>query len=159
MIAIAPGERIPRHRIIGKLLQLGEYDLVNQEIRAAEETVGLDPPISRYKVRSAIRRAETTEGILEEDRRAMLMEAERLALQSMSRFQNDKYAYMSYAEVATSLANLAGDYSLVDQGIDRLGSAYERLLDPQLAEALDDLTQMRSRVALHSKVLAEAEDS
>jgi hypothetical protein len=79
MIALAPGERIPRHRLISTLLHLQELESTELEIRAAENACGLDSPLNRFKVNLAIRRAELTEGIMLEDRRAMLLEAERLA--------------------------------------------------------------------------------
>jgi hypothetical protein len=47
LIRLAPGERIPRHRLISKLLFLGEFEAAAQALRAAEEIVGVDAPISR----------------------------------------------------------------------------------------------------------------
>src|SRR5262249_33674406 len=80
LIAMAPGERIPRHRLIGELLRLDDLNGAEFAIKAAEKEVGLDSPISRYNVRLALRRAFVTVGIMDEDRRALMYQASALAL-------------------------------------------------------------------------------
>lgn len=139
LVLVAPGERIPRHRLIGLLLRRGDPEGTDIEIRVAEENVGIDPPISRYKVRSTILRATITEGILDEDRRAMLMEAERLAIAGIKRFPGDKYAYMAYVEVGESIAERFGEKSVLEEAYISARSAYEGLLDPDFGAYLNDV--------------------
>lgn len=139
IIAIAPGERVPRHRLVAHYLYDDQLDLAEQALRAAETDVSLDPPLSRYKVRLAIRRARTLPGVLEEDRYAMLLEAEQLALEGIRRFRNDKYAYFAYAEVAIAMYEVTERPDLIDNAKAHLRSALDRLLDPQLGERLDEL--------------------
>ncbi len=147
LIKLVPGERIPRHRLIGKLLYLGQLESAGQAIRAAEDSVGLDSPINRYKVRLALRRAETTEGIMEEDRRAMLNEARRLALDGLRRLPLDKYAYMAYGEAGLAIAQRMGDTSTLDDAIARTTAAVDKILDPHLSDSLRSLERERRRFA------------
>jgi hypothetical protein len=145
LIRLAPGERIPRHRLISKLLFLGELDAAAQALRAAEDIVGVDAPLSRYKVRLALRRAETTTGILEEDRRAMLREAQRLALDAVSKYAQDKFAYATYAEVGLAIAERTDQTDALDDALGRMRQAVDRLLDPGLAQQLRSLERTRRR--------------
>ncbi len=47
MIALAPSERVPRHRLVSVLLRTGQVDTASQAIRDAEENIGRDPVLSR----------------------------------------------------------------------------------------------------------------
>jgi hypothetical protein len=145
LISLAPGERIPRHRLIAKLLFLGQLEAASQAIRAAEDTVGVDAPISRYKVRLAVRRAETTIGILEEDRRGMLREAQRLALDSIGKHAQDKFAYTTYADVGLAIAERTGKTDALDDALERMRKAVDRILDPELADHLRSYERTRRR--------------
>jgi hypothetical protein len=44
LIAVAPGERIPRHRLISELLRIDDTNGAESAIRAAEQDVGMDSP-------------------------------------------------------------------------------------------------------------------
>jgi hypothetical protein len=134
LVELAPGERIPRHRLIGKLLELGELDRAAHQIRRAEDAVGLDRPIHRYKVRLGIERARLTPGILDEDRLAILRSAEQLALNGVDRFSDDKFVYAAYADVGVAIARLTGNTTTLDEAITRIGIASDELLDPVLDE-------------------------
>lgn len=136
LIAVAPGERVPWHRLISELLRAGLLDQAEQEIRDAIEAVGIDSPINRFQVRLAVRRAETTPGILEEDRRAMLLRAQDLALEGIRKWPHDKWAYRGYVDVGLSMAEVGGSTELLDDGIDRMRAAASRILDPDLVEWL-----------------------
>lgn len=149
LIAIAPAERIPCHRLIATLLRNSRLDLADQAIRAAEIAVGLDSPINRYKVRHALMRAEYTEGILREDRIAMLRHAEALALHGIKSFSEDKYSYIAYGEVGEAVADISGDTTVLEAAIRRIRTAADRLLDDLLLERLrqfeDKLRTVRQR--------------
>lgn len=145
MMSVAPGERIPRHRLISKLLHLGDLEAAEQEIRSAENACGYDSPLNRFKVRLAIRRAEITAGVLPEDRKAMLLEAERLARSGIRRNRADKYAYISLGEVAAAMAELTEDVTMLDLVLEDLQEATSTLLDPQLSERYQELVELRRR--------------
>lgn len=147
MIDTAPGERIPRHRLVRELLAMNDWESADQAIRRAEEAVGIDRPLQRFKVLLEIRRAELTKGILDEDRVAMLRVAERLANQGLERYPDDKFAYSTYADVGVALAERTGDLGVLDDALRQMQAAGETLLDPQLTE---DLTRFeRRREQLH----------
>ncbi len=145
LIKLAPGERVPRHRLISKLLFLGQLEAAAQAIRAAEEAVGFDSPINRFKIRLLLRRAETTEGILEEDRRAMLLEAQRLAITGITRLPQEKYAYIAYSEVGLAFADRTGQTEILDDAIRRMRDAADRILDPELTDAFRSVERTRRR--------------
>ena len=145
VVRLAPGERIPRHRLISALLRTQDLEATEQEIREAEMACGMDGPLSRFKVRLAIRRAQLTEGVMLEDRRAMLLEAERLAVRGIDRSRDDKWAYFSLSEVGEVMAQLTGDVSVLDRAIDLIASASRRILDPDMTDKHRELVQQRSR--------------
>lgn len=145
LIALAPGERIPRHRIIAKYLRMGDLEAARQEIRVAEEEVNLDPPIGRYKVRVALQRAETARGVREEDRIVMFGDARSMALQNIRQFPADKYAYIVYGEVAKEFTTRYRDTKMLKDAIVRMRRATARIPDPQLGAELDELIRMRAR--------------
>jgi hypothetical protein len=147
IIAVAPGERGPRHRLIRKLLQMRNAEAAAQAIRHAEEEIGADRPLARYKVRVAILRAETTPGILLEDRVAILRNAESIALDTIQRFATDKFAYMAYAELGVAIAETAGDFATLDDAIAEMASACDRILDPEMARDLERYERRRRQIA------------
>jgi hypothetical protein len=147
MVSVAPGERVPRHRLIAKYLYSGQLELAEQEIRDAERNVGLDPPISRYKVLLALRRATTLPGVLEEDRFAMLLEAEKLALDAIKNFRDDKYAYIAYGDVGLTVARRFRTLEVLDAAVTRMKAASEHILDPDLSERIRDLEEQRGQLA------------
>jgi hypothetical protein len=143
LIALAPGERIPYHRLIGALLRNERTDPAAQAIRAAEAAVGQDAVISRYKVLQAIQRAELTKGILKEDRLAMLRNAETLAFRGIQRFSEDKYAYTVYAQVGVAIAELSGITKVLEDAIEQMRSANDELVDVLLSERLFEFEAKR----------------
>jgi hypothetical protein len=134
MVETAPAERVPRHRVIRKLLEMGRLEAAAQAIRDAEEAVHVDRPIHRYKVRLAIRRAEATPRILPEDRMAILRNAEALALDGIERFGDDRLTYQVYADVGLAVARQSNDFSVLEAALRLMTAAYDRILDPAMGE-------------------------
>jgi hypothetical protein len=154
LIRAAPSERIPRHRVIRKHLEAGNVEATAQAIRQAEEVVGLDRPINRFKVRLAVYRAEFTKGILPEDRVAMLRHAESTALHGIERFSDDRLTYGAYADVGVALARLTGDLSMLDEALRAMTDVAERMLDPAFGEDLLRFEKLRQRLHADSKKAA-----
>lgn len=151
MVAKAPAERVPRHRVIRKLLELDRLDAAAQEIRLAEEAIGrADRPIERYKVRLLLLRARNTPGIGPEDRLAILRQAEGKAIEVVNRYQSDFHSYNSYAQVGIAMAELVGDLTVLDEAIERMAGAYEEILDPEMGDALGRLERTRRDIALRA---------
>jgi hypothetical protein len=146
LIAVAPGERIPRHRLIAELLRLDDLEGVDYAIRAAEKDVGTDSPISRYEVRLALRRAFVTVGIMDEDRRALMYQASTLALKNIERARDDKYSYFAYADVGLAIVETFGEAEILDDAIGKMRVASEFILDPHFLTELARLEQERQRI-------------
>ena len=142
MVEIAPRERIPRHRVIRKLLDMGRLDAAALAIRDAEDVAGTDRPIHRYKVRLAILRAETTQGILPQDRLAILRGAESTALRGLDRFADDRYSFAAYADVGVAIARQSGDTSVLEAALRLMTSAYDRILDPEMSRDIDQFERI-----------------
>ena len=147
MVAIAPSERIPRHRVIRKLLDMERLEAAVSAIRDAEEAVGLDRPINRFKVRLAILRAQKTQGILPQDRLAMLRSAEGVALKGIDRFGEDRRSYSAYADVGLVVARLSGDLSVLNAALKLMNAAYENILDPVMGEDIERFERLRADMA------------
>ncbi len=143
LIDLAPGERIPRHRLIRTRLRQQETELAAQAIRDAEANVTDDPLLSRYKVGVALQRSALTAGILDEDRKAMLLEARTLALRGISEFPDDKHAFRVYGDVGEALAERFGFIETLDDAIAKLSEATERILDPDVGRWLAKLERVR----------------
>jgi hypothetical protein len=136
VIARAPSERVPRHRLLAHLLDQRAFDTAEQELQLARDEVGWDPPLARYEVRIAVQRATDTVGILDEDRRAILLDAERRARRALDTFPEDKYAYKSFLDVGVEYARLTNDPHVLEAAYLRMRDAYDALLDPEMAKTL-----------------------
>jgi hypothetical protein len=147
LIELAPAERIPWHRLIRELIEAGDLEAAADAIRDAETNAGLDPPIAGYKVRLEMERATLTEGILPEDRTAILRQAFALARGNLHRFPNDMNAVITFGRVAVRLVESGDPLDLVDDAISSATEAEERLLDPRLTEEIARLQRARARLA------------
>jgi hypothetical protein len=147
MVEVAPGERVPRHRIIRKLLDLRDIEGASQAIRMAEEAVRLDPPLNRYKVRLAMVRADVTPGILPANRLAILRNAEPVARSGIKRFPDDRLAFSVYADLGVAVAERSGDLRILDEALREMAAAYERILDPAMETDLERYERQRRRLA------------
>lgn len=153
---IVPGERIPRHRLITVLLRAGQLDRAGQAVRQAEEDLGEDPILLRYRVKLAMSRAENSPGLLPEDRGAMLREAQSIAVRSIDRYGKDKFPYITYAEVAAVIADKLGDSNVLVDAVDRMREASERLLDPHLVDQLANYESLLRRVQQLSTIVGSS---
>ena len=143
MISILPGERTPRRRLIRKLLDLNQLDGADQEIQRARLDIGNDSIIDRYRVLLSLQRAESTTGILNEDRIAMLNQAKLLALACINDSPNDRHNYRVLAEVAVALSRRIQDLGPLDEAIDYMLEAEQVILDPELARDRRHFEQTR----------------
>lgn len=132
MMSSVPGERVPRHRLIRNLIDMGEFEKAETEIRIFDKDFGRDGPVARYKVALLTARARTTPGLLEEDRRVILEQAIALAEESIRRFPNNRSLLGAYCEVGIEVYRRSGDYSTFDRAIGELKEAEERLGDPEI---------------------------
>ncbi|ABF64057.1 hypothetical protein TM1040_1324 [Ruegeria sp. TM1040] len=138
MISMAPGERVPRHRLIRNLIDQGEFEKAETEIRVFNFDFGSDGPVHRYKIKLMVARAARAPGLLDEDRIVILEQAQELASTGIARFPNNKSILSAYAELGLEYLRRTGSYSFFDASMDELKAAEGRLGDP-------DITAMISR--------------
>ena len=136
IISIAPGERVPRHRLIRNLLDESEFEVAETEIRVFERDLGRDGPVARYRVTLLISRALDTKGLSDSDRRVILDQARAEALAALERYPNNRSIYAVYADVGLHLARLSGDLSTIEDAIERLTKAEVRIADPEITRML-----------------------
>jgi GTPase SAR1 family protein len=146
LIEVAPGERIPWHRLIRELLNEGTSEEIEYVIRNAETAVGNDAPIARYKVRLLVNRAKTTQGISRQDRVALLRKAYELASRNIGYFSWDKYSFRELCEVAVLLVQRGESPYILDEAIAKMRVAADRILDPDMAKELHRFEVERSKL-------------
>ncbi|MFM0377873.1 SIR2 family protein [Paraburkholderia strydomiana] len=136
MMSVAPGERVPRHRLIRNLIDMGEFEKADTELRIFDKDFGRDGPVSRYQISLLTSRATRSPGILREDRIAILHQARELAITSIARFPNHKSVLSAYCEVGIELCKLTGEYAVFDAAIAELKAAEERVGDPEISKII-----------------------
>ena len=136
MISIAPGERVPRHRLIRNLIDMGDFEKAEGEIRIFDKDFGRDAPVTRYRLKILIGRALGTPGILKEDRVAILGQARDAALTAISRMPDHKLILGVYCEIGIELYRLVGDYAVYDDALKRLKVAESVVGDPEISKTI-----------------------
>lgn len=136
LISVAPGEPIPRHRLIRNLIDLELFDLAETEIRVFRSDLGLDGPVARYEINLLLARAVFTPGILDEDRIVILRQAEAKAASLSARFENNKNIISSYCDVGLEIFRRTGDEAPFASALKALKSAESRTGDDEIAKAV-----------------------
>ncbi|MGW0163108.1 SIR2 family protein [Mycobacterium sp. NPDC003323] len=130
LIAKVPGERTPRRRLIRMFLDDGLLDEADRSIRSAQDDLGVDSIIERYRATLTLRRATSSDGLMDEDRLAMLLEAERIARSCTNRWPHDRYHFRVLADVGIALADRFGRLDVLDDTIALLQAAEVDNPDP-----------------------------
>jgi len=136
LIAIAPGERIPWHRLIRELLRDGQLEMAESVIRDAERAVSGDAPLDRFKVRLLVVRSQKTVGLAEGDRVALLRKAYELAMINISHHRWDKFSYYTLCDVALQLAQKGESTYMLQEALSHAQAAANRILDPEMPARL-----------------------
>jgi hypothetical protein len=146
---VVPDERVPRHRLVREYIDNGSLDQADASLREAIEEVGYDPPLGRYRVLLLVARAENTEGVLVEDRRALLTQAWKLATEAAAKPRADMYTHFVLWDVAKAFGEVVGDASFLEQAIASVQLGYDRLQDPEMVARLrrmqSDVPHVRRR--------------
>lgn len=148
MISLAPRQRVPRHRLIRNLIDLGDFDNAGTEIRIFENELKLDGPVQRYKAVLMLERAKQASGILDEDRASMIKEAAALAESGVERFQDDKNLYRTYLEIGVTYLKYKPDRTIFDRAKELTHKAYDRILDPEIGRILRHFERVEQRFAV-----------
>lgn len=136
MISIAPGERVPRHRLIRNLIEMGDFEKADSEIRIFDKDFGRDPPVIRYRIKLLIGRALETQGILPEDRVAILCQARDAALHAIARMPDHKLILAIYCDVGIQIYRINGDFATYDDAMTHLKSAEADVGDPEISKII-----------------------
>lgn len=139
MMSIAPGERVPRHRLIKNLLDEGDFAKVETEIRIFQKDFKRDGPITRYKINLIVARATRSSGLMLEDRLTILEDARSVAAAATDSFKNHKGIMRAYCEVGIELYRLSGSLVCFDEAMTKLKMAEARLGDPDISRMIRSL--------------------
>lgn len=152
MMSIAPAERVPRHRLIRNLIDQGEFEKAESEIRIFEKDFRRDGPIMRYRILLMIARALHTKGLMLDDRIVILEKARELAVQAVEQFAQNKTVLGAYCELGVETYKLSGKIDVYDAAMDKLKKAELRLADP-------DITKMVVRFQRRLTAQAQSESA
>lgn len=133
LIETAPGERVPRHRLIKNLLNEEEIEAAERQIELAEREIGGDAPMHRYKIQACLIRSRRFEKLRPEDRYATLLRARELAVKGCERYPDDKYNFITLCDVGFEVYRARKDASVLSDALIRLRQAETRILDPQIS--------------------------
>lgn len=147
MMSRAPGERVPRHRLIRNLISMGQFEKAETEIRIFNKDFGSDGPVYRYKVNLMVARATKSPGIMKQDRVTILEEAYQLATVGVERYAFNKNMLSAFAELGIDYYRMTGSYSYFDQAMKKLKTAEEGLGDPEISKLV---IRYERRIAGHS---------
>lgn len=158
IVSLLPGQRVPRHRLIRNLTDMGHYDQAQTEIRIFENDFKVDPPVTRLKIELMIARATDSRGILVEDRLAILQKAKELAIAGTARHPNSSGVFAAYCKVGINILRYGGDRSVFDDAMSSLYKAAERLADPEMNSLIRHFERLESNIVAEIGVdQAEAE--
>lgn len=148
MISVAPGEKVPRHRLIRNLIELGQFDAADTEIKTFRADFRIDAPTTRYLINLATARATRTKGIMEEDRIVLLSKAEQMAAAAARKYKNVRGVLGAYCEVGIEIAKLTGRPETFETAIGLLRSAEEQVGDPEIGKLAKRLERRMSTIQI-----------
>jgi hypothetical protein len=158
MISVAPGEKVPRHRLIRNLIELGHFDSAETEIKTFKVDFKIDAPTTRYLINLATARAVRAKGLMKEDRIVLLQKAEQAALVAARKYRNVKGVLGAYCEVGIETAKLTGRSDVFETAIAMLRTAEESVGDPEMGKLASRFERRMSTVQLEPSEL-ELEDT
>jgi hypothetical protein len=132
MISVAPGERVPRHRLIRNLIDIGEFDQALTEIRIFDKDFGNDGPVARYRINLMVARATRTPKIMPEDRLTILEQAREMAVTAIHRYNFVPRVFGAYCDVGIAIYQQSGRSEVFDDAIRELKEAETRIGDPEV---------------------------
>ncbi|WP_028579400.1 SIR2 family protein [Desulfogranum japonicum] len=136
MISKAPGERIPRHRLIRYLIDINELEKADTEIKIFENDFKADGPVKIYKIILMLERSRNTPGIMKEDRISILEQARDLSVNTIEHHSDNKDILRTYCDVGLECFEMTGDVSIFDDSINKLREAEERVGDPDITSLI-----------------------
>lgn len=156
MISLAPGERVPRHRLISNLINEEQFEQAETEIRIFEKELKLDAPTQRYKIILQLRKAEHTKGLMQEDRATLIREAENMALNAITKYADDKNMYRSYCEIGLAYFRVTGKWEIFDKAMIELNRLEDRIPDPDITRIIKRFDSLAQRYTNRGALAANA---
>jgi len=141
VMSVVPGERVPRHKLIRNLIKMGDFEGAATEIRIFDADFREDGPVTRYKIDLMVARAESSPGLMREDRVAILQDATEFAEQALNKFGDNKYVLNAYANSGIVWYRFTADTSVFDAAIESLRAAEERTSDPEISSMIARLSR------------------
>jgi hypothetical protein len=136
MISVAPGERVPRHRLIRNLIEVSQFEQAESEIRLFSKDFREDGPVHRYRVRLAMERARGALGLLEEDRLVILERARELAVTGVRKFPGYKNMLFVYADVGIEIFKRTKKLDAFDDAMKEMRAAEQIVGDPDITRQI-----------------------
>ncbi len=136
LISIAPGERVPRHRLIRNLIEDEQFDLAETEIKVFERELGRDGPVARYQASLLLGRAVYTKGLVDSDRLVLLRKAQASAKASQERFTNNRSLFAVACDIGLHIFRLSGDSEPYNDALAVMKRAELRLSDPEITKMI-----------------------
>ena len=152
MMSIAPGERVPRHRLIRNLIDLGEFEKAESEIRIFEKDFRRDGPVVRYRILLMIARATQSLELLHEDRVVILEQAREFAASASDQYETNKTVLGAYCELGVETFKLTGSHAVYDDAMKKIKKAEARLGDPDITKLI---VKYQRRLSGHRSLRAE----
>lgn len=149
LLDVAPGERIPWHRLIRELLDEGDLEQVEFALRDARSAVGSDAPIDRYSVKLLVERSKTIKGISQADRVALLRKAYDVALQNTDKHRYNQTTFYTLCDVALELVNAGQDRGVLEEALHKLRVAIDEIGDPDMLRVAQRYEDVRYRPRPH----------
>jgi GTPase SAR1 family protein len=146
IVSLLPGQRVPRHRLIRNLTDMGHYDQAQTEIRIFENDFKIDAPVTRLKIELMIARATESPGILIEDRLAILDQAKVIAAAGTAKHQNSSGVFAAYCRVGLNILRYGGDRTVFDDAMDKLYKAADRLADPEMNSLIRHFERLEANI-------------
>jgi hypothetical protein len=146
LVSLLPGQRVPRHRLIRNLTNMGQYDQAQTEIRIFEKDFRTDAPVTRLKVELLIARATESPGILNEDRLAILDQAREEAAAGVTRHSYASAVFAAYCNVGLNIMKFGGGRVVFDDAMLKLRKAQERLADPDIASTVRRFERLEANI-------------
>lgn len=138
LMRIDPTNRVPRHRLIKEYLGIGNIGAASAAISDAEDVVGNDPPIQRYKVLLLLDQSRQ-DGLMDEDRKAILKQAYKEVVQGINWYPENKYQYSAFHDVADEWFALTKKDDWLHEAYIRLRAGYEKILDTDMQPGIQKL--------------------
>ena len=157
MISVAPGERVPRHRLIRNLIELGHFDAADTEIKTFRSDFKIDAPTTRYLINLATARAVRAKGLMEEDRVVLIRKAEEIAIEASRKYKNVKGVLVAYCEVGIETAKLTRSSHVFDAAILLLKNAEEQIGDADISKTVTRLERRMDRIQVEEPDLESEE--